>query len=757
MALNAFDLDYASETLGERIAPLWTIPELDDDEKVLDWMNKAYAIELKQISKYRELCLKHCALFRGKFYQEGSGKSTFAEASQQGLGILSSKPSKLVVNYLYQLTTERVSTLTKNRPDVSINPANSEYSDKVSARIMSYWKDYLFYQNDFDMLDAAVVLNACIMGESYIASVWDPNAGEVLKAWAEEERAAFAEKRPPRLPKMDKDGNQVMSDAGEPIYIEKPVKTGDVALQCWTPLDTIVQKCGDFKKANYYFHEEYVDVDEVRALYPDEAGKIEPDAEEDALSKWRAVAEIDIGPQIGKVLVRHFRHRPNDFLASGRQVISTRKAILVNKALPPEAKGLGLARFTDIDVPKRQWGMSFFEHGKRINAAINDLISMAMRNSKMMAHPRWVVPRGSLVKKEALGNDITMIEFQGPVKPEMIAPPNMNQELTAMRSDLKMDLQQLLGARGDVPSNVRTGSMLSLLDEQEEQRSSNSVMKHSMMIRDVVINAMNEAACYYDKDDERLLPIVGRDNRYLVKEFSPEHLTKGYNVRVRNDAGLPQSKTARAELLMEANKAVEGLVTPQKFAELMQWSDIEGFQETSTAAIKSAEAENESMLNGEQLEEPVIYEDLIVHWQTHMQEVQNRSFKTSTPEEIKEVFAGHLAATEEMMLERARKNPAFALMLMDLPLFPVFYEPSPEDFQLLDAARTGNPLSLVQVDMLYRTGQLMPGMGQVPPAGGMNNGVSQIGPMAGQAPGGGDNRQSAEQAAQPPPQQQSAR
>ncbi len=735
MGISPFDSDFTDSAANDRIPPLWTLGKgMDDAVKMLAWMNKSYQTELKQIQKLRESALKNIAMYRGKFYADNLGKSGFAEASQAGLGLTSSKPSKLVVNHLYDLTMQRVARITRNKPSIAINPANSEFKDKVSARVIKFWIDYLLYQNDFDPIVSATALNAYLTGEAYISSKWDPDAGEVTKEWRDEEADAAREGREPRIALTDDKGEPVVGQDGEQLYVEKAVKTGDVVLESWTLLDTIVERCGDFKKANYYFHEEYVDIDELRALYPDQAEKIEADPGEDELSKWRDIAGYDGGPAEGKVLVRHFRHKPTNFLASGRHVVSTRTAILVNKPLAKNERGLGLARLTDIDVPKRQHGLSFYEHGKRINAAINDLTSMGMRNSKMMSHPRWVVPRGSIIKKDALGNDITIIEYAGATEPRMITPPPMNTELMNMRADLKQDLQMILGvfdiSRGEIPPNLRSAIALQLVDEQEEQRANGSVAKHANLIRDVIQNSINVASAYYEKNDKRLIPVVGTNNRYLVKEFDPSHLTKSYDVRVSNSSGLPQTKAARTEMLIALKEAFPKMVTDERAAELLQWGDVDGFYDAATAAVKAAQAENEAMLNEEGQEEPSIFEDLIIHWSEHVKEVQNRSFKTSTPKNIQEEFVGHIGGTEYLMMERAKKNPAFGMKLMELSLFPLIFEPSPEDFMLLDRARTGNPLTLVEVDILYKTGQLPQGMGAPPPAGGISNGVPTTTPGA---------------------------
>jgi hypothetical protein len=733
-AISPFDSDFNESPVAEVIPPFWTIGELSDDQKVLDWTNNAYDVETKRINKYREQCLKHLALFIGKHYADQAGRSGFAEASNVGLGITSNKVSKLVVNHLYDLTVQRVSRITRNKPTVSINPANSEYGDKVAARVVKYWVDYLLYNNDFDRLVAECAQAAYIMGEAYVLSLWNPNKGEVHADWKKEEVAAKEEKRQPRLPLLDEEGNQMLGENGEPLWIEKAVYTGDVELKLGTPLNVIVQSCGDFYEAEYFFYEEYRYIDELKALYKDKKDQIKADGQDDGLDKWRSAAGLPSTREKNKVLVRHFYQKSSPFLASGRYVISTRHAVLENKPLPDRQSELPISRLTDIDIPGVQRGLSFYTHGKSINATINDLTSMARRNCIVMAHPRWVVPRGSLVKKDALGNDITTIEFTGPTPPRIEAPPPMSTELNTIRESLKQDLQTILGvfdiSRGQVPPNIRSALALQLVDEQEDQRANSSVAKHAALIRDVIQKAIDVAAAYYEPDDKRLIPIVGRDNRYLLKDFNPSYLTKAYDIRVSNSSGLPTTKAARTEMLVELKKAFPTMLRDEQVAELLQFSDSEKFYDMATVAVRSAEAENEAILNQEAVEEPAPFENMVVHWTVHMREVQNRGFKTATPKEVQAEMIKHIMATEMLMLQMARKNPAYSLELVKLPQFPVFFDLSYEDRILMDRARSGNPLSLVEIAALEQAGSPA-GAGIVPPPGGIPNPSAAVaGPLS---------------------------
>lgn len=763
---SAFDADISEMNQAEVIRPLWTIKDLDNEEKMLKWQNNAYAGELNRASRYRELCMKHLALYKGRWYDDQSiaGKSNFAEASQNGLGVVGNRVSKLVINHLYGLVTQRVSRMTRMKPDVIIEPANSEYGDRVSAKLVKYWVDYLFYVNNIPKLLAEVARASYIFGEAYLGTFWDPNAGQTMSEWSGEENSARKEARPPRVMVRDDQGEPVMGEDGEPLYIDQQVKTGDVVFRVLTPLNTLVEACGSFEDADYMFYEDYVDIDVLRALYPEKSAELAAldEGADDGLARWRAIAGATHAPTFGKVLVRYFYHRPTQFLAGGRFVMSTRGAVLENRPLPPGQDVLPVARLTDIDVPNEQRGQSFFIQGKAINASINDLSSMIRRNALLLSHPRWVIPRGSVVKKEALGNDITQIEYAGPTPPRIEAPPPLSQEITAIRENLKQDLYGILGVSdvemGNMPPNVRSALALQAADEQADQRSNNAIAKFNNLIEETVGRAINLASAYYEKGDKRLVPVVGRNNQYLLKEFDPSHLTKAYDIRVSSASGMPSNKAARTETLIELRKLdPDGQMIPNnQFMEMLEWGQSDKFYDAATVAVKAAEAENESILNNEEVSEPATFEDHISHWQVHMREVQNRGFKVSTPQEVQAAMIGHIMATEYLMLLTARKNPAYAINLVKLQQFPAFYELSIPDRMLLDRARTGNPLTLVEIDMLYTSGiPPQPGMGAAPPpaaGGGAQGPVNRNDPMYSElAPPGGQPVPTDAQAEELPP------
>ncbi len=691
MARSAFDMDFSGASQQQPIRPLFTLRKLDDPSEMLAWQNSTYSVETSRIAKYREQCQRHVELYAGNFYnQDGvQGRSQFAEASQNALGVPGSRVSKIVINHLQALCNQKVSRLTRNKVDIGVEPANSEFSDRVSAKVVKYWLDYQTYQLRLDRLLTTYVRDALVMGESYLHPFFDPNRGDYTPAWREERVSAKKAQRPPRIGITDDDGNPVMGEDGEQLFAEKPVKVGDVNVLNLNPLNTLVESCGSFDAADYFFYDDFLPVDTIKALYPEVAEKVQADDEDEDHENVRTRATMGAtnAPGPGKALVRYFYHRPTDLLASGRFVMSTRHAVLENKPMPVGATGLPLVRFTDIDTPTQQRGVSFFTLGKSLNASQNDLASMARKNAIMMSHPRWLIPRGSLVKKDSLNNDISSIEYAGPLAPRIEAPPQMSAEINVLRSNLREEMYSVLGISdvemGKTPPNIRSALAFQAVDEQADQRANTAIGKYNSALETLAEKMINLASCYYEKADERLVPIVGRDNQYLLKAFDPTHLSKAFDVRVTAGGGMPSTKSAKTEVLLELRKLdPEGKLVPNnKFMEMLEFSKADEFYDTATAEVQAA-------------------------------------------------MIGHVQATEYLMLQTARKNPAYSINLAKLEQFPAFFNLAPADRVLLDRARTGNPLTLVEIDMLYSAGVMpTPGMGAAPPPGGAQGEVNRNDPM----------------------------
>lgn len=706
---NFFDDTYLQASTVVR--PFWTVlGESDDHEKILEWLKAAYEVEANASQEIRSKAYRNMMAYKGD-YNKGS-MGLFAESLQPNSPFAASQRNqKMVVNHLYDLTEQRVSRMTRYKPAIQINPANTEYQDKISAKIVKAWVDYEFYVNDMDRLVTDIARACYVMAEGYILIKWNPNKGDLHPSWKQEMQEAKRCGRLPRLPRLDNDGKEIRGEDGEILYIERPVYTGDLEYELITALRIHPQSAKTkWEDVQYVFIDRFIDIDELKMQNPHVA---------DELS---AGINNTSGNANGNLIhVREFYHKPNEFMSCGRKILFTDNAILEDSLLPETLTDLPVCRYTDIDIPGELRAMSFYQNGYAINAALNDFTTMVRRNTMMAAHPKWLIPRGSLVKKEPLGNDISFIEFSGAVPPRIEVPPPLSGELFSVRRELKQDLQQIMGvfdiSRGQVPPNVRSGIAMQYLDEQENERANASVAKHAALIRELVQKSVLYAAAYYDKDDERLIRILGSNNKYIVANFDPTHLTKAYDIRVQNSSALPQSRAARTQTIIDLKQAFPALIKDEQVADMLQFGETEKYYDAATMALRSAEAENEDLLSGKTIDDPTDYEDHLTHWTIHVRDMQNRAFKES-PILVKQRYTDHVMATEMLMIKQIRKNPAYAVELVKLPRFPLFFPLNLADMTALDAARSGRPLTLIELKNLYESGptnpNATPGLGMGP-------------------------------------------
>jgi hypothetical protein len=180
----------------------------------------------------------------------------------------------------------------------------------------------------------------------------------------------------------------------------------------------------------------------------------------------------------------------------------------------------------------------------------------------------------------------------------------------------------------------------------------------------------------YDPNDQRLIKILGKHNSYQLRYFNPINLGKIYDVKIHTTGNLANSKAARTQMMISIKREFPEMVSNELFMDYLGLSHSRNFMNSMTAAVSSAQAENQDMLNGKEVQEPSRYEDMIAHWEMHRIPMQTLDFKNS-PDEVKDLFIAHVAATEKLMTEQASESPAFFAKLQTLRQFPMFYTAKP--------------------------------------------------------------------------------
>ena len=613
-----------------------------DDKEVLDWCNKiTEALEKESIS--RNATMRHnLQVYRG-IYQT-SGKSSLSRRVDNPL---KNKVNKFVVNHLHDMTETRISQLTKVKPGINVLPSNDEYQDRSAARAVKYLINHLWYINNIDEIRQKMLRNAFIFGESYCFVLWDKYKGDLHPGYV---RAR---------------------DMGIDMGFEEDIHVGDISYEIEVPWRVLLQRKKNIKDVDYCFRVSVESTETLKKEYPDKEKQIKL-TENVKLFDTQQMVETLLEDQ---TIVYEMFHKKAKHCQKGYYVKFTKDVILEKSMLPFSHGQLPFIRMTDMDMPEKLNGISAYEHAAPIQRMHDNLSTLLAKNIYLMGHAKWVMPRGAC-KIDSLGNDNTIIQYQGPLAPQMIQVRPNPPEAYAFRNQLRDELGQIYGiqgvSRGAPPQGITAAVALQFLNEQEQERNSTTVIKHNDMIKDIA--KMTVAVCgdYYDPEDGRMLRIVGKSNKYSIKHFDSANLSKSYDIRLELGSGIPESKAGKLQRIVEVMQMKPDLLSNERWIDLLDLGSSEKMHSLISVSLRSAESENEDILQGKFTADPEDFEDHIIHWKVHSKAIQDRTFKEECPPAYRQELLEHIAIHEYLMVEKAQQNPLFQAKLAELPLFPIF-------------------------------------------------------------------------------------
>lgn len=667
---DAFDSDQ-SESFSKPQGSIWQIGDLDDkdnEKTILQWLNgeKNYLQEENK-ERFRRI-EKYLALYKGIQYhsQQITERKSYSGDRTQAV-------EKIVCNHLFDLTQQKVSRLIKYRPGFSVLPVNDEFEDKIGSKMAKAMVQQRWYDQNFEgEIQPEFVKLVHTMGECYLAVLWDEYAGDEHPEYREQVNGQEDKKT---ITLKDKNGKPELGKDGKPIVVEGPVYNGDVAYDVWFTTDVLVDRKTRFEKADYLFKRTVMSVGDAKVKYPECSGMISAENGAQIYDYEKMQTRI----LKDSVVVWDFYHKRTPSMPNGRHITFINDKVLKNGKFPFKHKKLPVVRLTDIEMPGEMHGESYFRVIKDLTGTYNNITNMINRGQVLTAHPKWVFPTGS-VKKESLGNDITLVEYKGPTPPQLAQHSPNPPELFNFREQLKEEFQQIAGvfgvSRGEPPPGIKAGVALQFLAEQENERQNEMVLKYNEWIRQVAEMTIWVASDKYEQDDQRMVQVLGKNNAWMASFFDVKHLAKPYVVRVQNASALPESKAARTQYLLDLNQQFPNQVTGEQVLDMLDMAQADKFVDSATKSVRAAEAENESLaMSNDPINDPKDYEDHITHWKIHVSQIRDWSFKNETPEEIQQKMFDHIMATEMLMVEKAKMAPEYAMAIQPLVGFPLFYKP----------------------------------------------------------------------------------
>ena len=653
------ELDTAHDQRSN-IKPYHSVKDKKDKE-ILTWLNTVMeALEKQSLDRHR-IFRKNLTSYRG--LKEDLNRSVPRNYDKINVN----KVNKFVVNHLYDMTETRISQMCRIKPSVDILPTNDEHSDKNAALAVKHLINHLWYLYDMDALLQKMQRYSRIFGESYLFIEWDKDKGDLHPIYvaARDSGRDLLLTNPDGQPTLDEDGNEVLIDK------DVPVKIGDIKYEIEVPWRVFLQRKRKLEDVEYCFRIKVEPTEDLKVEYPELKEKIKSEKN----TKLFDTSDLTDKLLEEETVTIEFFHKVTEYCPEGSYIKFTKDVILEKNALPYSHGNLPFERLTDMDIPEVLNGVSSYEMIRPIQNMHNNLSTLLAKNIYLTGHAKWVMPRGAC-KIESLGNDSTIVQYQGPMAPQLLQTRPNPPEAYQFRDMLKDEMGQVYGvqgvSRGTPPKGITAGVALQFLNEQEQERATTDVAKHNSLIQSVAKKTIAVAGDYYQVDDGRMLRIVGKDNKYSIRHFDTANLSKDYDIRVQVGSALPESKAGKIQRIIEIMQLKPDLLSNERWIDLLDLGNTDKMNTLITAAVRAAESENEDMMAGRMCEDPQDYEDHIIHWKTHVKEIQKRTFKEECPPEIREKILEHIGIHEFAMIEKAQANPLFEAKLAELPLFPIF-------------------------------------------------------------------------------------
>lgn len=653
------------------VKPLYNV-SLDKEGEILDWFREAsYGLSEYFRPLFREQ-KANLAFFIGAGINP-NWASPYTQIYANTSDIFSSN-EQIFINDLYRLVMDQVTLVVSHELVPDVLPNSEDYSDKVACNVVKDWLESMNYTLDTEGWRFKWEVQKKLFGESFAIVMWNSQIGDIhplAKKYIDED-----------IDMVDEEGNTV-SDLGKmPVKLKKNMRIGDIQFINPMPWDVIIDPTINPQDSNWFWWVDYLDTDYLKKKYKDFSWDTRT---ENGPSTQYDVFTNTEKENPNKRLIYYLYHRSHEFMPEGRFIVCSDDHVMINEPLSMPTivnnQDLPLIHFKDLDIGLGNRGNPIlFRNCKNLSDA-NNRIANQIYNNLEMESPKMFVHETSGVDAQRMPNGTTSIEWHGNIKPTIECPQTntpsiFNFQLQIQKMMDQVALQNPL-VKGETP-NAQLDSFVSLqyFEDLRNQLAAPGIKNHIRGMEQLYRLMITIAKDKYKPDDGRLIKILGKHNTYQLKYFDPINLQKSYDVHISTTGNLANSKAGRTQMVLSIKREFPDIISNEQFVDMLGLSHSKKFMNAITASVSSAESENQDMMSGTPVLSPERFEDLISHWEVHRIPMQTMDFKQS-PDEVRELFIGHVAATEKLMFEQAAENPMYGQRLEQLRQFPMFFTPKP--------------------------------------------------------------------------------
>lgn len=686
---------------SESIKPFELYAYAGDDE-LIKWLDETCSA-LQQMQRNRAMTMLESVFFYNgiqHFQDLGGDLSDLRDRRGNYL----SDGDIFVMNHARDFVNQKVAMLTKFAPSVAVMPWNSTYRDRLAAKFAKRAIDTIFYNNEVPQVARDIAFHAVTCGEGYARVKWNKHMGDLTEEYAQRVTLAKELNQPQALLA------QVPGINGDPTFVDIAERCGDVSIESIYPWLILKEPAQTWKDVNYIFQINVKHIEQVRLENPGvdldiNGGKVDG-RYSSAFSSY-----VGMGDFVAEI---EFFHRRTPMLDGGFYAKFCCGVLLESGPLTSSNGKLPFARLTDYDDLISPHGRSFLTDIRPPLILHNKMLNLMYRNVAIACHPKLMVQQGT-VNVKSLGSGPFIVEYEGQVPPQMLTFNAIGNDTFRLSTEFMSQIQQVAGvfglSRGDTVPNARAAEILSIYQEQEEQRNGPLTDKYIAWTKKVAQLSLDCASDNYRSDDNRALRVFGRNNRYKLRNLTDVSNLKGpSDLIVERTTSLDDTRQGKINKIVQLSQIpIVGQESPgvfkrEQIVRMLELGDSETFFDMYTAAVDAAQSENEDMYENLEVAEPQEFQNHVIHWNEHYLFMQSKDFSDtqSVPQQVRDAFVAHLMVHEGLMYEQAKRSLTFAQELMTLQAFPAVLKIGPSS--MLPETQ----LSIAQIIMAHQTPPLPP-------------------------------------------------
>lgn len=657
MTLGSLDRKQAT---NNPLKPLWFQNAHKDEEKFIKWFADSLPM-VEEYHKYRILTQhRNLCWYLGNYDQL---QEYHIRGSDGELKPMDRKVVPFVFAHIARLVNKRTADFSSLKATFEVFGNDVSEQDRIRARLMKPILKDIKKRNGVDMLFDEVEHWNGIYGESYVDIVWNPKKGDRRPPTEEEKKQGL---------KFGREGDVELKILDPTFVLPFPARH-------WNKVTTVIQI------------EDILNVEEARERYNDKT--IQPTSGE-RLYSFEPEQLERLMPD--EVVIYKVQYKPDEFLPDGAEIICTKeKALEMNvKSWKYSHEQFSFERYTQIQVPKTYFSISFVNYIIPLNHHYNTMAGMFKRNIYHTAHPKWFMERGAC-NIRALGNAATVVQYKAGRPPSLQTFSSITGDAFNWFGVVKSEMEQLANqhpiSSGNVPPNTRSGIQISRLEDiAKREKGPQQDRRNDFMMKTLEKTASVAADYLPATSKENISRRVGEANAPEILQLKDTKVINGFSIEIRNSSGFSDSLAGRIEEVGYLQQQVPGILTREEMLDVLAFRSPEKFYDIGTAALRAAQHENELMTDGHKVPPPMKAEDLLVHWREHTIDMQSYTYK-QLPDKIRKLKEAHLLQTEMLIEEVMEKNPMFQQRVMQLDRFPIFYNlgarPQPEQTAPAQAAQ----------------------------------------------------------------------